>query len=271
MPEISQAKHKHQQAEHWWRSTKLNVHRQIYQKEKQKVQNWFSPPKPNTITTTPLTLLQPNNSTPVWMNFLALLNPLLCLLLTVQLNCCPCSLLSSLLKFKISTTSLTSHLSSRAFLTHLSPEHRSLVFNLSLKEKYQMLWNQCLSNHVNLTPSLHLSSLPSAITDIVNTSLRTGSFPTAFKTAIVHPFLKKNNPDPNDLKNYHPVSNLPFIAKLLEKIVLQQLNNHPSNNNLLHPFQSAYCSDHSTETVLFHIVNDSLLASTPEKFCFSHF
>ena len=74
------------------------------------------------------------------------------------------------------------------------------------------------------------------ITDIVNTSLRTGSFPTAFKTAIVCPLLKQNNLDPNDLKNYRPVSNLPFISKLLEKIVLQQLNNHLSNNSLLHPF-----------------------------------
>ena len=102
-------------------------------KRKTKSPEWFSPPKPNTITTTPLTLLQPKNSTPAWMNFLALLNPLLCLLLIVQLNCCPCSLLSSLLKFKISMTSLTRHLSSCAFLTYLSPEHRSLAFILSLK------------------------------------------------------------------------------------------------------------------------------------------
>ena len=73
------------------------------------------------------------------------------------------------------------------------------------------------------------------ITDIVNTSLRTGSFPTAFKTASVRPLRTKNNLDPNDLKNYRPVSNLPFISKLLEKTVRQPFNNHLSNNNLLHP------------------------------------
>ena len=101
--------------------------------KKKKSKNWFPPPKPNTITTASLTLLQPETSTLPWMNFLALLNPLLCLLLIVQLNCCPCSLLSSLLKFKISMTSLTRHLSSCAFLTYLSPEHRSLAFVLSLK------------------------------------------------------------------------------------------------------------------------------------------
>ena len=120
---------------------------------------------------------------------------------------------------------------------------------------------------MNLTPFLHLASnclpyLLPAITDIVNASLRAGSFPTAFKTAIVRPLLKKNNLDPNDLKNYRPVSNLPFISKLLEKIVLQQLNNHLSNNSIRHPFQSA---NHSTETVLLHNVNDSLLASDSGK------
>ena len=53
--------------------------------------------------------------------------------------------------------------------------------------------------------------------------------------------------------------------KLLEKIVLQQLKKRVSNNNFLHPFQSAYSSNHSTETVLLHTVNDSLLAADSGK------
>ena len=69
--------------------------------------------------------------------------------------------------------------------------------------------------------------------------------------------------NPNDQKNYRPVSNLPFISKLLEKIVLLQLNSHLSNN--FHPFQSAYRSNHRTETVLLHSVNDLLLTSDSGK------
>ena len=114
-----------------------------------------------------------------------------------------------------------------------------------------MLVNNRVHNFSDCLPYL----LP-AITDIVNAPLHTGSFPTAFKTTVVRPFLKKNNLDPNGLKNYRSVSNLLLISKLLEKIVLQQLDNHLSNNNLLHPFQSAYRSSHSTQTVLLHIVND---------------
>ena len=53
---------------------------------------------------------------------------------------------------------------SHVILNHLSPEHHSPAFILSLKPKYQTLWNQCLSNHVNWTPFLHLSSLTVSLT-----------------------------------------------------------------------------------------------------------
>ena len=34
-------------------------------------------------------------------------------------------------------------------------------------------------------------------------------------------------------KNFRPVSNLPFISKILEKVVLTQLQKHLSENDLL--------------------------------------
>jgi hypothetical protein len=43
--------------------------------------------------------------------------------------------------------------------------------------------------------------------------------PASFKQAIVRPLLKKPNLDKEKLKNYRPVSNLPFISKILEKVV----------------------------------------------------
>ena len=95
--------------------------------------------------------------------------------------------------------------------------------------------------------------------------MTTGTFPSALKTAIVRPLLKKHNLDPNNLKNYRPVSNLPFVSKLLEKTVLRQLNDHLSTNDLLHPFQSAYRANHSTETALLHILNDLLLETDSGK------
>ena len=62
----------------------------------------------------------------------------------------------------------------------------------------------------------------------------------------------------NDLKNFRPVSNLPFLSKILEKVVLAQLESHLCRNNLREVCQSAYRQNHSTETLLL-CVTDSLL------------
>ncbi len=58
-----------------------------------------------------------------------------------------------------------------------------------------------------------------ALTHIINTSLLTGIFPTAFKQARVTPLLKKPTLNTSLLENYRPVSLLPFIAKTLERVV----------------------------------------------------
>ena len=61
--------------------------------------------------------------------------------------------------------------------------------------------------------------------------------------------------DKHLLKNYRPISNLPFLSKILEKVVLHKPLSHLQDNNLSNPFQSAYRAGHSTETVLLRVVN----------------
>ena len=72
--------------------------------------------------------------------------------------------------------------------------------------------------------------------------------------------IKNKNLDKNLLKNYRPISNLPFLSKILEKVVLHKLLSHLQENNLSNPFQSAYRAGCSTETVSLRIVNDILSA-----------
>ena len=76
------------------------------------------------------------------------------------------------------------------------------------------------------------------------------------KKAVVKPLLKKSNLDQNILKNYRPVSNLSFLSKIFEKVVLNQLFQYLNINCLLSPNQSAYRSAHSTETALLKVTND---------------
>ena len=91
---------------------------------------------------------------------------------------------------------------------------------------------------------------------IVNNSLSKASFPSEMKRAVIKPTLKKTNADADCLKNYRPVSNLPVVSKLIEKIVLDQLNDHLKTNDLHCPVQSGYRPNHSCETLLVRMTDD---------------
>ena len=72
--------------------------------------------------------------------------------------------------------------------------------------------------------------------------------------------LKKPSLNKNELKNYRPVANLPFISKVIEKCAVSQVVNHVNEHNLAEPLQSAYKALHSTETALACVQNDFLRA-----------
>jgi hypothetical protein len=98
-----------------------------------------------------------------------------------------------------------------------------------------------------------LSVLLPSITNIVNLSLSSGTFPDQFKHSVIKPLLKKSNLDRESLSSYRPVSNLPFLSKLVERLVKAQLTEHLDSNSLFNSHQSAYMKHHSTETVLLSI------------------
>ena len=56
-------------------------------------------------------------------------------------------------------------------------------------------------------------------------------------------------------QNYRPVCNLPFLFKILGRIVFSRLTDYFLANNLLDPFQSAYIAHHSVETLLLNVSN----------------
>ncbi|XP_072046572.1 uncharacterized protein [Amphiura filiformis] len=94
------------------------------------------------------------------------------------------------------------------------------------------------------------------ITKITNDSLMTGAFPACLKQAIVTPLIKKQSLNPETLKNYRPVSNIPYVSKVIEKHVIKQISAYMESNELCDPLQSAYRPLHSTETALLKVKSD---------------
>ena len=91
------------------------------------------------------------------------------------------------------------------------------------------------------------------ITLIVNQSLKTGIFPKAFKIAKVKPIYKKG--DKADLNNYRPISLLPTISKIFERVIHTQLYKYLSDNKLLCEQQYGFRSQHSTELAAIKLVD----------------
>ena len=122
---------------------------------------------------------------------------------------------------------------------------------------------------LDLVPVRVIKKYPSQfapiIHKIINCSLQSGIVPTSFKSAIVFPSLKSHDLDPSDPASYRPVSNLPYLSKLLEKAVYEQLEEHLTKHSLLPASQSAYRKRHSTETSLLKVNNDILSALNQGK------
>ena len=84
----------------------------------------------------------------------------------------------------------------------------------------------------------------------MNKSFTSGEFPDCLKQANVSPIFKKD--DPLDKENYRPVSILPLLSKVYEKLLYNRLSDYVENifNVILCGFRKA----HSTQHALFKLL-----------------
>lgn len=104
---------------------------------------------------------------------------------------------------------------------------------------------------------LVVNSVATPICHIFNQCLQSGVHPTLWKEAKIIPLPKDKNKSFTG-PNSRPISILPLLSKILEKIVFKQVMDYFATNNLLSPFQHAYREGHSTSTALLQMNDDWL-------------
>ena len=106
---------------------------------------------------------------------------------------------------------------------------------------------------IQIAPTIH-----SILRLIINQSLITGIFPDKLKTAIVSPIFKGKNTDPHEFGNYRPISLLPAISKIIEKVVHKQLYDYMTQHNLFANSQYGFRKNHSTEYATMEFVDKAM-------------
>ena len=98
--------------------------------------------------------------------------------------------------------------------------------------------------------------LAKPITDLCNLSFASGKLPDSCKRAKLKPMYKKGSL--TEASNYRPISLLPLISKVIEKVIHDQTSTFLNSRNLLYNYQSGFRKNHSTDYCL-SFLNDKIL------------
>ena len=82
-------------------------------------------------------------------------------------------------------------------------------------------------------------------------------FPTEWKCTRISFIPKIDNPNADD---YRPISILPVLSKVFERLIMKQLCNFIETNNIYTSTQAGYQRNHSTDTIFIKMRTDILNA-----------
>ena len=103
------------------------------------------------------------------------------------------------------------------------------------------------------------------IAHLFNLSFKTGYIPSEYKCAKIIPIFKADEKD--KFNNYRPISILPALSKLLEKIAAIQMFRYLNKFNIFYKHQYGFRPKHNTNQPLLHLLNkiyENLNKSKPE-------
>ncbi|CAF4841982.1 unnamed protein product [Pieris macdunnoughi] len=153
------------------------------------------------------------------------------------------------------TTSNYPHLTS--FVLRDTDNDEVLNVLMGLKSNSAPGWDGIPTQFLKLTADI----IVPIIVHLINLCFALGVFPDALKIAVVTPVYKGD--DKTDISNYRPISVLPPIAKILEKIINKRLMNYLNTFNILSPSQYGFRRDLSTEDAVLDLT--SLITNAVDK------
>ena len=107
-----------------------------------------------------------------------------------------------------------------------------------------------LSNRMLKKEKLKFSRL---LLNLINETIKSKIFPDALKIARVIPIFKKG--DRTNLNNYRPISLLPVLSKILEKIINNQITKKLDELHLIDDNQYGFRTGHSTEDAVLKFID----------------
>ena len=132
----------------------------------------------------------------------------------------------------------------------------------------QLLKPKTSYGHDNISPKVFkklYNGLIMPCVHVINLSLSTGIIPDAMKLAKVVPIFK-NSGSEEIMKNYRPVSLLPVLSKVLERIVYNRLFEYLIKYKLLHIAQYGFQEGLSTELAILEL-QDRITKILNDKEC----
>ena len=111
--------------------------------------------------------------------------------------------------------------------------------------------------------------IPTKLCKLFNVSIDTAIIPPDWKIAKVTPLPKAGNS--NLVSNYRPISLLPLLSKLIEKIIHKRIYTYLDDYNLLDHRQGGFRPKYSTAKTCSHFVNDLYTAMNNNKFTIAVF
>lgn len=133
----------------------------------------------------------------------------------------------------------------------LTPTSKTEIINEILKLKDKK--SPGIDNIRAETIKLIAYQIADPLTHIVNLSIKTGNYPSSFKTSVTVPIYK--NGDKTEVSNYRPISLITTFSKIFEKILKTRLTSFIQKYKLLSPMQFGFKAGKSTQDAIIELTS----------------